>query len=48
MNLIMPGRTAHPNAGKEVMAMDDGDVDVDVPVVNSSIYMTSDLNERMG
>jgi hypothetical protein len=30
MNSLMPGTSAHPEPGEEVMAMDDVDVDVDV------------------
>jgi hypothetical protein len=41
MNLIMPTIEAHPASGKEVMAMDDIDVDVDVVVCGVSIKFTS-------
>ncbi len=39
MNLIMPTIEAHPASGKEVMAMDD--IDVDVVVWGVSITFTS-------
>jgi hypothetical protein len=43
MNLLMPCTDAHPTPGKEVMAMDDVDVNVGLESVNS----TSNLEERM-
>jgi hypothetical protein len=43
MNLLMPCTDAHPAPGKEVMAMDD----VDVNVSRESVNSTSNLEERM-
>ena len=43
MNLLMPCADAHPAPGKEVMVMDDVDVNVSLVSVNS----TSNLEERM-
>lgn len=44
MNLIMPCTEAHPAPGKEVMTVDDSDVNVSCVSVND----TSDQKERMG
>jgi hypothetical protein len=44
MNLIMPCTEAHPASGKEVMTVDDSEVNVSCVSVNN----TSDLKERMG
>ena len=43
MNLLMPCSDAHPPPGKEVMAMDDVDVNVSL----ESVSNTSNLEERM-
>jgi hypothetical protein len=48
MALIMPRWDAHPDVRKEVTAMDDRDVDVDVAVTNTPAHRSSDLKERMG
>jgi hypothetical protein len=45
MELIMPCTGAHPDSGKEVMAMDDADVEVDVRSVVAQI--TPRPKERM-
>lgn len=45
MNLIMPCTEAHPTPGKEVMVMDEVDVNVYRLLSISSI---SSLEERMG
>jgi hypothetical protein len=44
MNFSMPGTEAHPAPGKEVMVMDN----VDVNVGRKSVNSTSVPNERMG
>jgi len=46
MNLIMPCTEAHPAPGKEVMGMND--VDVNVNVLCVSINNISNQKERMG
>jgi len=45
MELNMPCSQAHPALGKEVVSMDD--VDVDVDVWRPSVFLTSDPHERM-
>ena len=45
MERKMPCTQAHPSSGKEVVSMDD--VDVEVDVTRASVCPTSDLKERM-